>query len=132
MVLANLRQERFAQAYARLGNATHALIEVLGEERAKRMKRTSLRARASELKNHYLIVNRVAEIVAEMKNTGEITPHFRASTYRTDLFNDEEMAQLYANLERRQAELDIQRQLAVNKTFQTIERRLNRKTKLQK
>ena len=42
-------QSEFAKTYARIGNATHALKQVLGEERADKMKPHTLRAKACEL-----------------------------------------------------------------------------------
>ncbi|MCK3655984.1 hypothetical protein A4G19_14345 [Pasteurellaceae bacterium Macca] len=79
--LTNDRQEQFAQHYARLGNATHALKAVLGNERAERMQPHSLRARANELKNNYKVVERVDEILTEMRERGEVIPHFRPTTW---------------------------------------------------
>lgn len=82
----NERREKFAQLYARMGNATHAFIALLGEERCKTMKRDSLRAMASSLLNRYDVQNRIEEIKAEMRANGEKLPHYRKSTYRTDLY----------------------------------------------
>ena len=40
-------QNQFAKTYTKMGNATHALQMVLGEERAGRMKPHTLRAKPS-------------------------------------------------------------------------------------
>ncbi|MGX3021510.1 hypothetical protein [Ursidibacter sp. B-7004-1] len=48
----------FAKQYAKTGNAKKALVEVLGEERASRMKPHTLRARASELLAHWYVKER--------------------------------------------------------------------------
>ena len=57
MVYGHEIRNQFAVTYAKVGNATHALRMVLGEQRACRMKPHTLRARASELLNHYLVRN---------------------------------------------------------------------------
>lgn len=79
----------FAQAYARTGNATHALREVLGKERAERMTPHSLRARASELLNDYRTLIFIEQFKSQMMKRGEPLPHYRGRTYRTDLMSEE-------------------------------------------
>ncbi|MGX2948234.1 hypothetical protein [Frederiksenia canicola] len=79
----------FAQAYARTGNATHALREVLGKERAERMTPHSLRARASELLNDYRTDELIEQFKAEMVAEGVALPHYRGRTYRTDLMSEQ-------------------------------------------
>lgn len=79
----------FAQAYARTGNAAHALREVLGKERAERMTPHSLRARASELLNDYRTDELIEQFKAEMVAEGVALPHYRGRTYRTDLMSEQ-------------------------------------------
>lgn len=78
----------FAQTYACVGNATHSLKAVLGEERANRMQPHTLRAKASTLLNDYRTVALINEFKAEMKANGIPLPHYRKRTVRTDLFKD--------------------------------------------
>lgn len=78
-------REEFAKTYARVGNAAHALRIVLGEERAGKMQPHTLRAKASELLNHYLVVKQIEQHKAEMIKRGETLPHFRGRTVRNDL-----------------------------------------------
>lgn len=78
----------FAQAYARTGNATHALREVLGKERTERMAPHSLRARASEILNDYRTDELIEQFKAEMVAEGVALPHYRGRTYRTDLMSE--------------------------------------------
>lgn len=82
-------RSQFAKAYAKMGNATHALRMVLGEERAGRMKPHTLRAKASELLNHYRVAEQIEQEKAEMQQRGEVLPHYRGRTERTDLISDE-------------------------------------------
>lgn len=82
-------ESQFAKAYARMGNATHALLAVLGDERANRMKPHTLRAKASELLNNYRVLEQIEQEKAEMQQRGETLPHYRGRTERTDLINDE-------------------------------------------
>ena len=82
-------RSQFAKAYAKVGNATHALRMVLGEERAGRMKPHTLRAKASELLNHYRVAEQIEQEKAEMQQRGEELPHYRLRTWRTDLISDE-------------------------------------------
>ena len=82
-------QSQFAKAYARMGNAKHALLAVLGDERANRMKPHTLRARASDLLNHYRVWEQIEQEKAEMQQRGETLPHYRGRTVRTDLISDE-------------------------------------------
>ena len=78
-------ESQFAKAYARMGNATHALLAVLGDERANRMKPHTLRARASDLLNHCRVWEQIEQEKAEMQHRGEVLPHYRGRTERTDL-----------------------------------------------
>lgn len=82
-------RSQFAKAYAKVGNATHALRMVLGEERAGRMKPHTLRAKASELLNHYRVAEQIEQEKAEMQQRGETLPHYRLRTWRADLISDE-------------------------------------------
>ena len=82
-------ESQFAKAYARMGNATHALLAVLGDERANRMKPHTLRARASDLLNHYRVWEQIEQEKAEMQQRGETLPHYRGRTWRADLITDE-------------------------------------------
>lgn len=82
-------QSEFAKAYARMGNAKHALLAVLGDERANRMKPHTLRARASDLLNHCRVWEQIEQEKAEMQQRGETLPHYRGRTVRTDLISDE-------------------------------------------
>lgn len=82
-------QNQFAKTYAKMGNATHALRMVLGEERAGRMKPHTLRAKASELLNHYRVAEQIEQEKAEMQQRGEVLPHYRLRTWRADLISDE-------------------------------------------
>ena len=82
-------QSQFAKAYARMGNAKHALLAVLGDERANRMKPHTLRARASDLLNHYRVWEQIEQEKAEMQHRGETLPHYRGRTYRADLLSGE-------------------------------------------
>lgn len=79
----------FAQAYARTGNAAHALREVLGKERTERMNPHSLRARASEILNDYRTDELIEQFKAEMVVEGVALPHYRGRTYRTDLMSEQ-------------------------------------------
>lgn len=72
-----------------MGNATHALLAVLGDERANRMKPHTLRARASDLLNHYRVWEQIEQEKAEMQQRGEPLPHYRGRTWRADLITDE-------------------------------------------
>ena len=82
-------QNQFAKAYAKMGNATHALRMVLGEERAGRMKPHTLRAKASELRNHYRVAEQIEQEKAEMQQRGETLPYYRLRTWRADLLSGE-------------------------------------------
>ena len=82
-------RNQFAKTYARMGNATHALRMVLGEGRAGRMKPHTLRAKASELLNHYRVAEQIEQEKAEMQQRGETLPHYRLRTWRADLITDE-------------------------------------------
>ncbi|KOE63228.1 hypothetical protein [Aggregatibacter actinomycetemcomitans] len=82
-------RRQFAKAYARHGNATHALKMVLGEERAGKMQPHTLRAKASGLLNDYRTVELIEQEKAEMQQRGEPLPHYRGRTERTDLISDE-------------------------------------------
>ena len=82
-------QSHFAKAYARMGNAKHALLVVLGDERANRMKPHTLRAKASGLLNHYRVLEQIEQEKAEMQQRGETLPHYRGRTWRADLISDE-------------------------------------------
>lgn len=82
-------RQAFALEYARVGNATHALRNVLGTEHADRMQPHTLRARASELLNDCRTVELIEEAKAEMQRKGEPLPHYRGRTWRADLFSDE-------------------------------------------
>lgn len=82
MIELNQRQEAFAQAYVRLGNATHAYLEAIGQ---RSMKPHTVRARASEYLNHYRIAARIEELIKEKRQRGEPLPHFRERTFRSDL-----------------------------------------------
>lgn len=82
-------QNQFAKTYTKMGNATHALRMVLGEERAGRMKPHTLRAKASELLNHYRVAEQIEQEKAEMQQRGETLPHYRLRTWRADLLSGE-------------------------------------------
>lgn len=82
-------QSQFAKAYARMGNAKHALLAVLGDERANRMKPHTLRAKASGLLNHYRVLEQIEQEKAEMQQRGETLPHYRGRTWKADLISDE-------------------------------------------
>lgn len=82
-------RSQFAKAYAKMGNATHALRMVLGEERAEKMQPHTLRAKASELLNDYRTVELIEQEKAEMQQRGEPLPHYRGRTERTDLITGE-------------------------------------------
>lgn len=82
-------RSQFAKAYAKMGNATHALRMVLGEERAGRMKPHTLRAKASGLLNHYRVWEQIEQEKAEMQQRGEVLPHYRGRTWRADLLSGE-------------------------------------------
>ena len=82
-------RNQFAKTYAQMGNATHALRMVLGEERAGRMKPHTLRAKASELLNNYQVAEQIEQEKAEMQQRGETLPHYRLRTWRADLISDE-------------------------------------------
>lgn len=82
-------RRQFAKAYARNGNATHALKMVLGEERAEKMQPHTLRAKASELLNDYRAAELIEQEKAEMQQRGEPLPHYRGRTERTDLITGE-------------------------------------------
>ncbi|TGZ98649.1 hypothetical protein [Rodentibacter pneumotropicus] len=83
-------REEFAKTYARLGNATHALKSVLGEERAAKMKPHTLRAKASELFNDYRTQALIEFEKAEMLSRRERLPRYRKPTVRTDLMSNTE------------------------------------------
>ena len=89
MVYGHEIRNQFAVTYAKVGNATHALRMVLGEQRAGRMKPHTLRARASELLNHYQVWEQTGQEKAEMQHRGEVLPHYRGRTERTDLMSGE-------------------------------------------
>lgn len=78
-------RERFAQAYARKGNAKRALVEVLGKERAGKMRPHTLRARASELLNDYRTVALIEQEKRAMRERGQPLPKYRKRTWRADL-----------------------------------------------
>ena len=82
-------RRQFAKAYARNGNATHALKMVLGEERADKMQPHTLRAKASELLNDYRTVELIEQEKEEMQQRGETLPHYRLRTWRADLLSGE-------------------------------------------
>lgn len=81
-------REQFARAYARMGNATHALNQVLGNERAARMQPHTLRAKASELLNDYRTVAMIEAEKLAMMARGEKLPDYRKPTSRTDLISE--------------------------------------------
>ncbi len=78
-------REDFARAYARRGNATKALIQVLGSERASKMQRHTLRAKASALLNDYRTVAIIKQEKKLMLKRGDHLPRYRLRTYRADL-----------------------------------------------
>ena len=78
-------REAFAIAYARRGNATKALIQVLGKERASKMQRHTLRAKASTLLNDYRTVAMIEQEKNAMLKRGDYLPRYRLRTYRADL-----------------------------------------------
>lgn len=124
----------FAQAYARTGNATHALREVLGKERAERMTPHSLRARASELLNDYRTDELIEQFKAEMVAEGVVLPHYRGRTYRTDLMSEgkkDRLAKpdiLNTETERRSAKKTAR--FRTNESFiDRLERKLLKRTK---
>ena len=78
-------REAFAIAYARRGNATKALIQVLGKERASKMQRHTLRAKASTLLNDYRTVAIIEQEKIAMLKRGDYLPRYRLRTYRADL-----------------------------------------------
>lgn len=82
-------REKFAIAYAHSGNATHALIQVLGNERAERMQRHTIRAKASTLYNDYRTRELIEQEWQRMRERGERLPKYRKSTTRTDLISQE-------------------------------------------
>lgn len=79
-------REQFAITYARTGKANKALIHVLGKERAERMKPHTLRASASDLLNHYEVVELIEQEKTEMQKRGEVLPHYQGRTWRSDLY----------------------------------------------
>lgn len=81
-------REQFARSYARMGNATHALKCVLGDERAGKMKANTLRAKASELLNDYRTVAMIEAEKLAMMTRGEKLPDYRKPTSRTDLISE--------------------------------------------
>lgn len=81
-------REQFARAYARMGNATHSLKCVLGDERAGKMKANTLRAKASELLNDYRTVAIIEAEKLAMMTRGEKLPSYRKPTSRTDLISE--------------------------------------------
>lgn len=82
-------REKFAIAYAKSGNATHALIQVLGNERAERMQRHTIRAKASTLYKDYRTQELIKQEQQRMRERGERLPKYRKSTTRTDLISQE-------------------------------------------
>ncbi len=78
-------REAFAIAYARRGNATKALIQVLGSERASKMQPHTLRAKASTLLNDYRAVAIIEQEKSAMLKRGDYLPRYRLRTYRADL-----------------------------------------------
>ena len=78
-------REAFAIAYARRGNATKALIQVLGKERASKMQPHTLRAKASTLLNDYRAVAIIEQEKSAMLKRGDCLPRYRLRTYRADL-----------------------------------------------
>ncbi|MDD6910425.1 hypothetical protein [Actinobacillus minor] len=78
-------REAFAIAYARRGNATKALIQVLGKERASKMQPHTLRAKASALLNDYRAVAIIEQEKSAMLKRGDYLPRYRLRTYRADL-----------------------------------------------
>lgn len=78
-------REAFAIAYARRGNATKALIQVLGKERASKMQPHTLRAKASTLLNDYRAVAIIEQEKSAMLKRGDYLPRYRLRTYRADL-----------------------------------------------
>ncbi|OOF82825.1 hypothetical protein BKG92_05465 [Rodentibacter ratti] len=84
-------REDFAKAYARVGNATHALKQVLGEERADKMQPHTLRAKTSELFNDYRTQALIEFEKTEMLSRGERLPRYRKPTVRTDLMSNKEV-----------------------------------------
>ncbi|OOF79098.1 hypothetical protein BKG96_03280 [Rodentibacter caecimuris] len=123
-------REEFAKTYARLGNATHALKSVLGEERAARMKPHTLRAKASDLLNDYRTQALIEHEKAEMLSRRERLPRYRKPTVRTDLMTDEvreviqnERSQHYDPL----AQIKAMRQQLINKLIKKARRSLKGK-----
>lgn len=124
----------FAQAYARTGNAAHALREVLGKERAERMTPHSLRARASELLNDYRTDELIEQFKAEMVAEGVALPHYRGRTYRTDLMSEQKKdrpAKLdILNTETKKRSADKTARFRTNESFiDRLERKLLKRTK---
>lgn len=78
-------REAFAIAYARRGNATKALIQVLGKARASKMQLHTLRAKASTLLNDYRTVAMIEQEKNAMLKRGDYLPRYRLRTYRADL-----------------------------------------------
>lgn len=78
-------REAFAIAYARRGNATKALIQVLGKERARKMQPHTLRAKASTLLNDYRAVAIIEQEESAMLKRGDYLPRYRLRTWRADL-----------------------------------------------
>lgn len=78
-------REAFAIAYARRGNATKALIQVLGKERASKMQPHTLQAKASTLLNDYRTVAIIEQEKSAMLKRGDYLPRYRLRTYRADL-----------------------------------------------
>lgn len=81
-------REAFAIAYARRGNATKALIQVLGKERASKMQLHTLRAKASTLLNDYRTVAMIEQEKSAMLKRGDYLPRYRLRTYRAELRAD--------------------------------------------
>lgn len=126
----------FAQAYARTGNATHALREVLGKERAERMTPHSLRARAraSEILNDYRTDELIEQFKAEMVAEGVALPHYRGRTYRTDLMSEEKKDRLakpdILNTETERRSATETARFRTNESFiDRLERKLLKRTK---
>ncbi|MFZ7156044.1 hypothetical protein ACLS0M_04890 [Avibacterium avium] len=90
-------REEFAKTYARVGNATHALKQVLGEERADKMKPHTLRAKASELFNDYRTQALIEFEKVEMLSRRERLPRYRKPTVRTDLMSNTEGQAVISN-----------------------------------
>ncbi|OOF56370.1 hypothetical protein BKK56_03500 [Rodentibacter genomosp. 2] len=120
----------FAKTYARIGNATHALKQVLGEERAAKMKPHTLRAKASELFNDYRTQALIEFEKAKMLLRRERLPRYRKPTVRTDLMTGEGQT-VISNVGRPEndvlAQIKAMRQQLINKLIKKTRRSLKSK-----